>query len=368
MANSLIIPPYRASLLTNTDGSPMSANGAGDTVATEKQWYMFWSDLAAQLNANTGKIAGVAGARYGNHADRPSPKFAPDGVLYLEQDRGSALYQNQGGIWQYIAGTMYGTLSPDQRPVDLGPAADVGFEFKTNVAPARSFVWNGGQWVETTPLQYGTHAARLAVVIANLVSGTLWMETDRTNVIYQVQTVAGSPAWVYVGGMMTGAFSGLPAGLGTNDANFTYATSDTYEVYRWSGSAWVNQTPANTVQLVGPTGTTTITTLMQDIAGLSITLTRPGRYLGIGVMDFSIAGGDVGNIFTAQLVLPSGGAAPQLIVFLPSVGGLRATVCQQWTFTGIAGQITKIQASKSGGTGASVSSGHCSLSAVWLGP
>ena len=61
-------------------------------------------------------------------------------------------------------------------------------------------------------IQSGTHAARLAIAPASLPMGSLWMETDRTNVVYQVQQIAGAPAWVYVAGVMTGSFSQLARG------------------------------------------------------------------------------------------------------------------------------------------------------------
>jgi hypothetical protein len=61
------------------------------------------------------------------------------------------MFQNQLGHWVYIAGTMWGTLSPDQRPTDLG-IYDAGFTFRSTVAPPREFIWNQTAWVETTPL------------------------------------------------------------------------------------------------------------------------------------------------------------------------------------------------------------------------
>jgi len=179
---------------------------------------------------------------YGTHALRPLLADAPARCLYVEVDRGSVIYQNQGVGWQYIAGTMYGTLSPDQRPTDLGPAADAGFVFKTNVDPAQTFVWSGTDWIETTPIRYGTHAQRLAAIIANLASGMLWMETDRGSVIYQKQ----GGTWLYLAGTMWDTMSPdhRPTDLGVHDAGFDYRSTDPPpREFIWNQTAWVETTP-----------------------------------------------------------------------------------------------------------------------------
>lgn len=245
MANSLIIPPYRAALLTGADGAPMvRANGPdSEPVLTEKQWYMFWQNLAGQLNANTQALEGLGNiVTFGNHADRPDPGPWPDGALYVEWDRGSVLYQNQGGIWVYIAGQMFGTLSPDQRPTDLA-MPDAGFAFRTNVDPARAFAWSGTAWIETTPIRYGTHAERLAETIADLVSGMLWAETDRGDVFYQNQ----GGTWQYLTGTMYGTLSPdqRPTDLtGAQDAGFQFRTNvDPARAFAWSGGSWIETTP-----------------------------------------------------------------------------------------------------------------------------
>jgi hypothetical protein len=220
-------------------------------IATERQWYMFWRGVADQINAGAQAIGDLNGlVTFGNHADRPDPEFATDGALYVEQDRGSVLYQNQGGVWQYIAGIMYGTLVPDQRPADLGPAADAGFQFRTNVDPAQAFTWSGADWIETTPIRYGTHAARLAATIANLVSGMLWMETDRGSVIYQNQ----GGTWIYLAGTMWDTMSPdhRPTDLGVHDAGFDYrATDPPPREFIWNQTAWVEVT-----NISGATGLT----------------------------------------------------------------------------------------------------------------
>lgn len=46
-------------------------------------------------------------------------------------------------------------------------------------------------------MQSGTHAARLLIVPASLPAGSTFIETDRNNLVYQVQ---GAGSWVYVSG------------------------------------------------------------------------------------------------------------------------------------------------------------------------
>ena len=145
----LMVPPIRTALANNPDGSPMTSTAPnGGPITTEKQWWFYWRDLGNQVNAGMTKLAGLI--TYGNHADRPVIESVPDGALYTEIDRGDVVYQSLDGRWLYVTGTMFGTLTPDQRPTDLG-APDAGFDFRTSVPPARQFIWSGGMWVEVTP-------------------------------------------------------------------------------------------------------------------------------------------------------------------------------------------------------------------------
>jgi hypothetical protein len=92
----------------------------------------------------------VTEVRYGTHAGRPNPLDVVNGALYVEFDRGGAIYQNQDNVWKYLAGTMWGTLSPDQRPTDLG-VNDAGFDFR-GTDQQREFIWSQTVWVEVTPV------------------------------------------------------------------------------------------------------------------------------------------------------------------------------------------------------------------------
>jgi len=168
-----------------------------------------------------------------------APTDMPDGSFYVVESGGAeVLYQLQNGEWHYVAGTMWGTLSPDQRPVGLG-ANDAGFTFRTiDADPAyapRTFVWSGSTWVETTQVTYGTHASRPAPG-DDAPARTLYIETDRGNVIYENQ--AG--AWHYSAGVMTDVLANRPSDLGANDVGFIFTDTNFEGIqYRWTGSAWL---------------------------------------------------------------------------------------------------------------------------------
>lgn len=226
----LQIPPFRTPL-TVVNGND------GTDVRTAKQWYYYWRQLAAAIAALAN------GLRYGTHTDRLATTDEPNGAVWIETDRGNAIYEAQdagdGSLrWVLVSGTMYGTLSPDQRPTDLR-SFDAGFIYRTtdtNTAYApREYIWSGAAWVEMTRLLYGTHAARPAAD-ALTPARTLYVETDRGNVVYQQQ----ANAWVYAAGAMRGTVSPdqRPTGLGANDTGFRFAATDQQHDYIWLGSAW----------------------------------------------------------------------------------------------------------------------------------
>jgi hypothetical protein len=79
----------------------------------------------------------------------------------------------------------------------------------------------------------GTHAQRIGLPVPD--NGTIFVETDRNDVAYQVQ----GGVWRYVLGEMFGVLSGRPTDLGANDEGFLYSASNALD-YRWSGTAWVS--------------------------------------------------------------------------------------------------------------------------------
>jgi hypothetical protein len=173
----------------------------------------------------------------GTHANRPDPASVPDGALYAESDR-SVLYYADGGKWHYVAGNMWGTISPDQRPTDLGPD-DAGFDYRSTDKPAREFLFNGGQWIEITPSLYGTHSGR--PLVTQVADDFLYVEWDRGGVIYQAE--AG--VWQYLAGTMWGTISPdqRPTDLGAHDVGFDFRGTDQQREFIWSGGMWVEITP-----------------------------------------------------------------------------------------------------------------------------
>jgi hypothetical protein len=71
----------------------------------------------------------------------------------------------------------------------------------------------------------------------NLALGSFYIETDRNEALYVIQTVGSANAWVLVTGAMRGVVASRPADLTTNDVGFFYVSTDSLD-YRWSGSAW----------------------------------------------------------------------------------------------------------------------------------
>ena len=374
MASNLMAPPIRTGLINNPDGTPLTQAGSSDSSAsssgtpmqTEKSWYYYWRDLGRKINGDTDKLNKLV--TYGAHADRGDPANMPDGAIYIETDRG-AVYQNLGGVWQYITGTMWATLAPDLRPTDLG-VNDAGFDFRTTDQPAREFIWSQTEWIEATPVRYGTHAARLAVVVAQVIDQMLWVETDR-GAIYQLQ--AGF--WQYIAGTMWGTFSPdqRPTDLGTHDAGFDFRTTDAPpRQFIWSQTAWVEVTPPpatpnNSVQIAYASAGVTLTTTAQTIPGTALTLAAAGSYLVTGTFFFNVQSGDSGQYLLGSI---PGGSADAVLLGYPAAGqSLQTSVSQQWVITVSAGATVSLQASKTGGSGASTAGAtHTSISALWVSP
>lgn len=314
---------------------------------------------------------------YGDHADRPDPGNVSDGAVYIEIDRGS-IYQNVNGVWRFITGTMWATLNPDQRPTDLG-VNDGGFDFRTTDDPAREFIWSQTEWIEATPVRYGTHAARLAVVVSTVIDQLLWVETDR-GVLYQLQDAT---TWQYIAGTMWGTMvpDQRPTDLGAHDAGFDYRSTDAPpREFIWSQTAWVETTPqAGLLQIARSTSNLTLTTTATPIPGVSLTLARAGVYLITGAFDFVGSGaGDSGSGATG-ILSANGAVQPNFVVFVPLVIAgagltvnptpLRVMAFQQWSyFASTPGQVVLLEASKNLGTGASVTGPQTTISALWVSP
>jgi hypothetical protein len=320
---------------------------------------------------------------YGStHADMTSSTDLPDGSFFCLQEGGASevLYQLQGGEWHYVSGTMWGTLSPDQRPTGLGPN-DAGFDFRAVDSDpqysGREFLWSGSRWVEITPAQFGGHGARLALVTNNVVNGELFIESDRSGVIYQNQ----GGTWHFLAGTMWGTISpdNRPTDLGVNDAGFAYRGTDQQREFIWGGTAWAETSSAvGLLTFARATAALTLTTTATTIPGVTVTLTRKGTYLITGCFDFSGNGtGDDLQAFFGQ-VSAGGTALPGQAVDYPVVItgtingsplGSRKTIFQQWQYTAAStGIVAALQAWKTGGTGTSTAEANSSISALWVSP
>jgi hypothetical protein len=325
----------------------------------------------------------------GTHAERvdpDDPKYDPanfrPGTWFWETDR-TVLYQvrvvpvvpatvppTSEPQWVYVLGTMEAPLA--SRPTDLGPY-DAGFQFAATDT-GQLYYWDGAVWVDITPYPYaiyGTHAERLAQDVDEMADGALWCETDRGNALYQIQ----GGVWWYIAGTMFGTLSPdeRPTDLGVHDAGFDFRTSvPPPQEFMWSQTAWVEITPtseSNECNLASASGNLTLTTSVQDIPGTTIIVTKSGRYFLQGVFDFYCSGsGDAGTYFTGLLDV-NGLSAPQFAYFSPQASTNRATVTQQWLADLTPGAILKLQATKSGGTGASLAiASNTTLSALWVNP
>src|SRR5262245_9310905 len=320
----LVCPPIRQSV---EDLASAQANDS-DPPKTEKSWYLYWQKTGERVNLNSKKLAGLV--TYGPHADRPPADSMPDGAIYVESDR-TVIYQNINGAWHYLAGTMWGTITPDLRPTDLG-VNDGGFDYR-GTDDNREFLWSQTQWIEVSAVRYGIHSARPAPI--DVADGSVYVESDRGGVIYQQQ--AG--AWKYLAGTMWGTIAPdqRPTDLGPNDAGFDYRGTDQQREFIWSGSTWIEVTAqVNDIQQAGASANLTLSTATQDVPGTSMTLAKAGRYWVNAIFDFWLSGPDTGFVFTGFLNV-NGGVAGSTAIFVPqytSGTGNRATVSQQWVYNG----------------------------------
>ena len=79
----------------------------------------------------------------------------------------------------------------------------------------------------------------------NYPAGTTFIISDRSNVVYIVKIVAGSPKWVYESGTYKAVYASKPTtgfngvALGTNDAGLLFYDNVNYiRKWEWTGSAW----------------------------------------------------------------------------------------------------------------------------------
>ena len=109
------------------------------------------------------------------------------------------------------------------------------------------------------------------------------------------------------------------------------------------------------------TAALTLTTAMQDVPGVSITVAKTGSFKATMVFDFNITVTGVGNCL-GEIRNTTTGVSYQYAIFASNSIG-RATVVQTATFTATAGNVLVLRASKSiaAGTATAAGSGYDSL-------
>jgi hypothetical protein len=154
------------------------------------------ADRIAQVSASlttfqevSGAAQAAAGVLMGTHATRLTTSPTTNtGALFVETDR-SAVYQSQYvsnvAVWKLVTAKMPGTLSPDQKPSDLG-IHDVGFEFESTDF-AHIYEWSGSAW----GLKVGELAPG-AIVAFDANPGTGWNLADGTAGVTVSTTTGGT--------------------------------------------------------------------------------------------------------------------------------------------------------------------------------
>jgi hypothetical protein len=172
----------------------------------------------------------------------------------------------------------------------------------------------------------GTNKQRLSLNAGLYPGGSTFWETD-TKSLWVIDTVGGGHVWAAAGGT-----------AGSSVADVAYAT----------GSL--------TLSNLGP----------NDIPGTTLTLANTGDYFITGVFDFR---GDLAGDSGADLrgyLNAAGTRATKFARFIGPFGAvtLGGTVSQQWIFTASAGDVIKLQADKSAGTGGSSCGVQSSIAAL----
>jgi hypothetical protein len=169
----------------------------------------------------------------------------------------------------------------------------------------------------------GTHAQRLALAARDVDEGTLYYETD-LGLLY---VTAGSPErqWVYI------------------------TPSDVQAAY--CGTLLI------------------LTTTPTDVPDCSLTLTRAGVYLVTAA--FQMAGSGAGDDGEALLgyLMADGSLQAQTTYFVAVAGASGGCSAQTWIHTAAdPGEVVKLQAEKSGGSGGSFVAENTSIVAQWIRP
>jgi len=91
-----------------------------------------------------------------------------------------------------------------------------------------------------TLIEYGTHHDRLELQLEALPEASLFFETDRGNVLYEARYEARQPGeWSYISGIWFEILDHRPRDLTGPDTGFLFWATDTRQLYRWSGTEWI---------------------------------------------------------------------------------------------------------------------------------
>lgn len=199
----------------------------------------------------------------GTHAQRIAlnPASLPSGSIFWETDR-TAAYMVIAGQWWFVVGTPFaGTLSPNQKPSDLG-TRDAGFEFRSTDFD-RLYRWTGSAWIDAPGQEARGQIAFFPITIdAAFTPGTGWQLCDGTAGV-TISKADGTTGTVTVPDLTTASrflrsVSGATGGTGGS------ATTHTHQVdppNTTSGSPSVTATgaPSATVEVQAGVGTTVAT-------------------------------------------------------------------------------------------------------------
>jgi len=274
-------------------------------VALDRQWSSFFN-----------KLTTLSGVQFfeDTHQNRLVNYTGsyPDGTLFRETDTG-VIYQAYQGAWILPACPPVLQDTHASRVANY-PAANYppGTLFRETDTTAL-YATYGSVWVPAgaLPTIEDTHANRLAnYPAANYPVGTRFFETNSSQtdreVEYIIQVVSGSNQWVYLSGVYTNIFANRPSGLGTNDAGFTFFSSDYTVTERWSGTAWqyVSGTTRSTYSILA----TLAGLLTASEAGWPVAESTYGHAMVWTGSGWNFASGDGGSQFVQ---MGSSGSAPQ---------------------------------------------------------
>lgn len=86
-------------------------------------------------------------------------------------------------------------------------------------------------------IQYGDSADRIALDVATLTDGAVFVEQDRGQIVYQLR----EGVWAYVSGAydrLQSELAALAGDLTTDDTGFLVNVTDFAHILRWDGAAW----------------------------------------------------------------------------------------------------------------------------------